>query len=98
MTHERTRTPKEPLTEAEQAISWSELGKLMRDARIARPGAIYDASAAAQTFSDGEIFEFLEKGDGISENGGKISRTGKRKKIPNTCRDLSNSRVGNFEK
>ena len=49
----RTRAPNEPLTGAGQAILRSELGKLMWIARIARPGAIYDASAAAQTFSDG---------------------------------------------
>ena len=54
--HERTRQPDEALAEADQAISRSELGKLMRAARIARPGAIYAASAAAQTFSDGGDF------------------------------------------
>ena len=48
--HERTRVPKEPLAEEDQTISRSELGKLMMIARIARPGAIYDDSAAAQTF------------------------------------------------
>ena len=59
--HARTRTPKEPLAEAEQSDSRSELGKLMWIARIARPGVIYDASAATQTFPDGEIIDFLEK-------------------------------------
>ena len=48
----------------------SELGKLMRIARIARPDAIYDASAAARNFAsnkpknyDGEIYvgEMKEK-------------------------------------
>merc|ERR1712105_226316 len=47
----------------------SELGKLMRLARIARPDAIYDASAAARNFAnfkpencDGEfLFEENEK-------------------------------------
>ena len=44
----------------------------MRIARIARPGVIYDASAAAQTFSDGELMYVLEKkGEGILENGEK---------------------------
>ena len=37
----------EALTEADQAILRSELWKLMRAARIARPGAICDASATA---------------------------------------------------
>ena len=65
ISHARTRTPKEPLAEAEQAILRSELEKLMRIARIARPGAIYDASAAAQTFSDGELRGVLENGGGF---------------------------------
>ena len=37
-------------------------------ARIARPGAIYDASAAAQTFAEGELFDISERGAEISEN------------------------------
>ena len=49
----------------------SELGKLMRLARIARPGAIYDASAAARNFAnfkpgncDGDVsFEENEGGN-----------------------------------
>ena len=53
ISYERTRAPKEPLTEDEQTILRSDLGKLMRVARIARPGAIYDDSAAAETFPDG---------------------------------------------
>ena len=56
--HGRTRAPKEPLTEDAQSISRSELGKLMRVARIARAGAIYDASAAAQTLSGGGFWRF----------------------------------------
>ena len=68
ISHERSRTPKEGLGEADQAILRSELGKLMRDARIARPGAIYDASAAAQTFSDGGLMGVLEKGEEIMGN------------------------------
>ena len=58
ISHERTRTPNEPSAEEEQTILRSELGKLMWVARAARPGAIYDASAAEQTFSDGEILRF----------------------------------------
>ena len=40
------------LTEEEQSLMRSELGKLMWLARIARPGAIYDASAAARSFAN----------------------------------------------
>ena len=40
--HERTKKRNESLTE-EQSILRSGLGELMRIARIARPGAIYDA-------------------------------------------------------
>ena len=48
--HERTRQRNGALTEECQAISRSVLGELMRIARIARPEAIGDASAAARTF------------------------------------------------
>ena len=77
--HARTRTPKEPLAEAERANSRPDLGKLMRIARIARPDVIYDALAAAQTFPDGEIIDFLEKGDAILANEEKGAK-GKKKK------------------
>ena len=41
-------------------------------ARIARPWAIYDASAAAKTSVGGELSEALElRGGGILENGEK---------------------------
>ena len=53
ISHARTRAPEKPLVEADQSIFRSEIRKSMRVARIARPCAIYDASAAAQTFSDG---------------------------------------------
>ena len=56
----RTRNPKEPLGESDQSNLRSGLGKLMRLARITRPDAMYDASAAAQTFPDGGIIDFLE--------------------------------------
>ena len=39
-------------TEEEQSATRSELGKLMRFARIAWPDAIYDASAAARNFAN----------------------------------------------
>ena len=69
--HERTRAPKDPLAEDERTIFRSEPGKLMRIARTARPGAIYDAPAAAQTFSDVGILGVLEQVAGILENGEK---------------------------
>ena len=69
----RTRSPKETLTGEEQAIFRPELGKLIWIARIARPGAIYDASAAAQTFPDGELKDVFGEGGGILENGGSWS-------------------------
>ena len=61
------------LTENEQTILGSELGTLMWIARIARPGAIYDASAAAQTFSTGELIKFGGCGNLISGNEEKES-------------------------
>ena len=45
----------------EQTISRSGLGKLMCIARIARPGAIYAASATAQTFSVWRMGIFRKK-------------------------------------
>ena len=58
--HERTRHPDAALAEEEHVILRSELGELMRIARIARPCAIYDASAAAQTSTCGEMFDVSE--------------------------------------
>ena len=43
----------------------------MRIARIARRGATYDASAAAQTFSVGKMVDILEGKEDFSENAGK---------------------------
>ena len=51
--HDRTRASGEPLAEAGLSIFLSGIGKSMMAARIGRPGAIYDASAAAQTLSWG---------------------------------------------
>ena len=94
ISHARTRTPEEPLAEAEHAILRSELGKLMRIARIARPGVIYEESAAAQTFSGGELMDVLEKGDGISGNEEKeVSEGGKKEDLWN-MRGFPNSCVG----
>ena len=75
--HGRMMEPGEILTENEQTTLRSELGKLMWIARIARPGAIYDASASAQTFATGEMMDFLEEAEGeessLSEIEEKIS-------------------------
>ena len=71
ISHARTLAPKEPLSEAVPSISRSELGKLMWIARIAQPGAIYDASASAQKFTDGELTDVVKKGEEFSENGWK---------------------------
>ena len=46
----RAKRKGEPLTDEEQFTLRSELRELMRIARIARPGALCDASASAQTF------------------------------------------------
>ena len=56
ISHERTRGPKELKAEGEQAISRSELGRLIWIARIARQGSIYDDSAAAQKLLGGGHF------------------------------------------
>ena len=45
----------------------------MRIARIARPVAIYDAPAAAQTCPTGELIEFAEEENLFSENEEKES-------------------------
>ena len=67
--HERTRHPDASLTVEEPTILRLELGKLMWIALIARPGSIYDASAAAQTFSGGRMVDVAEGKEDISENG-----------------------------
>ena len=67
--------PGEILTGNEQAALISELGKLMWVARIARPGAIYDASESAQTFPTGEMMDFPEEESTLSENEEKIFLT-----------------------
>ena len=69
--HERTRHRNEAITEEEHAILRSELGKLMWVARIPRPGAIYDASTAAQTFSMGKMVDISDEIEVFSENGEK---------------------------
>ena len=56
--HERMMGPGEILTENEQTALRSELGKLMWIARIAPPGAIYEASASAQPFPNEEMKPF----------------------------------------
>ena len=55
ISHARTSTPHEPLTESELSILRTELGKLTSISRMARPYLIYDVAAAAQVFSKGGI-------------------------------------------
>ena len=62
-----SRQKGEPLTEAEQFTLRPELGKLMRIARIARPGALYDDSVSAQTFET--IDESIINPIGVAEGG-----------------------------
>ena len=50
--HTRSKEKDDFLTDEEQSVVRSELGELMWLSRIARPGAIYDASAAAQNFAN----------------------------------------------
>ena len=69
--HERTRRRKDALTEEEQAISRSELGEFIRIARIARTGAIYDDSAAAQTFDAGAMIDSVVENANSSANAEK---------------------------
>ena len=70
---------------SDQSGSRSELWELMRIARVGRQGAIYDAPAAAQAFSEGELFDVSGKNENISENAEKKVRP-KRKMILITCR------------
>ena len=53
--HERGKQRPGDVTEDEQAALRSALGGSIWVARIARPGAIYDSSAADQTFTEGKI-------------------------------------------
>ena len=57
--HERARKRNGALTEDEQTILRSGQRKSMWVARISRPGAIYDESAAAQTFSEGKMVDSM---------------------------------------
>ena len=59
--HERARQRNETLKEEDRAILRSEIEKLLRISRIARPVAIYDASAAARDFSVGKMVDILEE-------------------------------------
>ena len=57
LAHERTKQGTDALAEEEQAALRSELGKLMRTVRIESPEAIYDESAAAQTFNEDKTID-----------------------------------------
>ena len=76
----RSKQKDDFLTEEEQSVMRSELGKLMWLARIARPGAIYDAPAAARNFAnskpgncDGEISNEENEEGNANENNPKPS-------------------------
>ena len=77
--HERAKRRNESLTEAGETILRSELWKLMRIARIARPGAIYDASAAAQTCTVSEMVDISEEKEEFAENEEKEDSPGEGK-------------------
>ena len=66
--HERTQQRNEGMTWEDQAILRSELGKSMWIARISSPGAIYDASATAQTFSAGKMIDIPGDKEDFPEN------------------------------
>ena len=51
ISHGRTRTPHEPLKDKELSIFQTEIGKLTRIARMARPDLMYDIFDEARTFS-----------------------------------------------
>ena len=65
--HGRTKEINEALTEAKEAISRPELGKLIRIARIARQAAIYDASFAAQTFTEWKMVDLRSRERRVSK-------------------------------
>ena len=88
--HDRTRTPEEPLAEAEKAKFRADLGISMGIARIARPDLIYGELAAAQTFSGGAIIGFLEKARNFRKTRKKGRRKSKRRKISDTFLFLLN--------
>ena len=66
--HERERQRNGALTEEEQTILRSELCELMWIARITRQAAIYDASAADQTFHEGKMVDSAVGNGDFSEN------------------------------
>ena len=61
ISHARTCTPHEPLTERGFSIPQTELGKLTWTSRIDRPDLIYDVTAAAQVFPKGKLLWKREK-------------------------------------
>ena len=84
---ERADRRSNDLTEEEQATFRLELGKLMWIERTARPGAIYDASAAARKFPGGKMADSKEGNGDFSkfgEKGGVLRRMDG--VISNTCR------------
>ena len=80
ISHARTRTPNVPLGESGLAILRLELGKLMWIARVARPGVMYDALAAAQTFPGGKMIDFLDNGGKFLEYKEKAAKEKEKEK------------------
>merc|ERR1712114_101576 len=78
ISHARSKQKDDFLTEEEQSIMRSELGKLMWLSRIARPGAIYDAPAAAQNFAN---FKPGNGEGGNSRGANKVNLPKQRKKV-----------------
>ena len=72
--HEWARKRNDILTEAERTVLRAELGKLIWIARIARPGAIYNASATAQTSPGNKMVDLQVGDEEFSENEDKIPR------------------------
>ena len=66
--HEWARHRSGASTEEEQTISRSELGNLMWISRMARPGAIYDAWAAARTSPEPKTIDSMVGNEDFSEN------------------------------
>ena len=64
--HGRIKKRTDGLAEEEQSTLRSKLGELMRIARISRPGAIYDASGAARTFTARIIVDIRDGSEAIS--------------------------------
>ena len=75
ISHARTCTPHEPITESELSILRTGLGKFTWISRMNRPGFIYDVAAAAEAFSKGEMLATKKRNLG-RRNGYKRKKGG----------------------